>query len=223
MLACGGDPGGVSYPECWEVKVACAGDRCVVIDLAMACESQTTLSHRPRSWVPPCPQASTGRVPGPHPEPTALGGPWSPSVCNSVPRSSSAQTAGELHPRGKSRLSWREPLSRDPRPGQQVTLGAASDQSAQLGHPGPCLSLGFSPCETQGLPSSLSSRRCSSLLSPDCKMKELRPLFGPVLWEGGGNTRPKTGCPGIFSKHLSSVSTPGWGPQARRTCWPDFA
>lgn len=58
-----------------------------------------------------------------------------------------------------------------------MTLGAASERSAQLGCPGPSLSLGFTPRETQGLPSSISSRRCSSLLSPDYKMKELRPLF----------------------------------------------
>lgn len=109
-----------------------------------------------------------------------------------------------------------------------MTLGAASERSAQLGCPSPSLSLGFTPRETQGLPSSISSRRCSSLLSPDCKMKERRPLFGWVLWERGGNTGPKTGCLGIFSKHLSSVRVPGWDeevwwPLAWRTCWPDFA
>lgn len=30
---CGGDPGGVGYPECWEVELACTGDRWVMIDL----------------------------------------------------------------------------------------------------------------------------------------------------------------------------------------------
>lgn len=115
----------------WLVQVKVGHDR-----FAMACESHTGLSHRPCSWVPPCPQASPGGVPGPHPEPTALGDPWSPSVCNSVPKSSSAQTAGELHLWGKPRLRWREPLSRE-RTGQQVTLGAAPDRLHSWAAPAP--------------------------------------------------------------------------------------
>ena len=50
----------------------------------MAGESQTVLSRRACLWVPPCPRASSGGVPGRNLEPAALGAHLSATLCPEV-------------------------------------------------------------------------------------------------------------------------------------------